>query len=183
MLPVLRVAVVGPESCGKTTLIAALAARLRSAGIAVAVADEYAREYYARRVYRPTPDDVLSIARGQLAAEARALRPETRVLLCDSTVLTCVIWSEVAFGAAAPELAGLSSPRDYGLTLLPRPDIAWQSDPLRSHPQARAMLLGRYRRALRTAGVSAVEVSGNGAARVEMAWDALRREVAGLPEF
>jgi nicotinamide riboside kinase len=183
MSSVLRIAIVGPESCGKTTLAVALAARLGSAGIGAAVVEEYAREYYAQRAYHPTPADVLAIAHGQLAAERRAAQAGCRVLLCDSTVLTCLVWSEVAFGVVAPELAGLCRPRNYGLTLLPRPDIPWAPDPLREHPQARDMLLQRYRCALTAAGVQAVEIYGNGDAREEMAWNALARTLAELPKI
>ena len=183
MSSVLRIAIVGPESCGKTTLAAALAARLSAAGIGAAMVEEYARAYYAQRAYQPTPDDVLAIARGQLAAERRAEQAGCRVLLCDSTVLTCQVWSEVAFGAVAPELAGLCRPRDYGLTLLPRPDIPWAPDPLRTHPQARDMLLQRYRRALADAGAPVVEIYGNGALREEMAWSALAQTLAELPKI
>lgn len=181
MSGVVRVAIVGPESCGKTTLAIRLAARLEQAGVRAAVVNEYAREYYACRPYRPTPEAVLEIARGQLAAEARAGRqPGLRVLLCDSTVLTCRIWSEVAFGAVPEALAALCRPRDYALTLLPRPDIPWAPDPLRTHPQARGMLLERYRRALAEAGAPVVEIEGDGAAREDLAWQALCRM---LPEL
>lgn len=184
MPSVLRVAIVGPESCGKTTLADALATRLRAqTSLSVAVVGEYARDYYAQRDYRPTPQDVLAIARGQLAAEAQALQRQPQVLLCDSTVLTCLIWSEVAFGTVAPALAELYRPEAYGLTLLPCPDLPWAPDPLRTHPRTRDMLLQRYRDALRASGAALVEITGSGAARTEMAWQALYRCLPELPKI
>ena len=65
----LKIAIVGPESCGKTTLARALADALNAAGIAAAWVPEYARDYFATRPYRSTPEIIEEVARGQLAAE------------------------------------------------------------------------------------------------------------------
>lgn len=175
--PPLRLAIVGPESCGKSTLAQALTASLNAAGVAARGVEEYARDYYAARAYAPTPDDVQAIARGQLEREAQAAR-HTEVLVCDSTALTCVIWAEVAFGRASPELAALNRPRDYALTFLACPDLPWQPDPLRSHPDQRDWLFGLYRAALDAAGVIPVPIRGLGEARLDAALAAIRQ--AGL---
>lgn len=172
--PPLRLAIVGPESCGKSTLAHELTASLVEAGVAALCVDEYARDYYAERVYAPTPADVLVIARGQLEREAQAAC-HAEVLVCDSTVLTCVIWAEVAFGRAEPALAGLNRPQDYALTLLACPDLPWHPDPLRSHPDQRDWLYGLYRAALEAAGVAPVPIRGLGNARLEAALAAIRQ--------
>lgn len=178
----LRIAIVGPESCGKSTLAADLAAALLQHGVSVAVVPEFAREYYASREYRPTPADVLAIARGQLAAEA-ALGGQARLLLCDSTVLTCRIWAEVAFGQAEEALLQLNRPQDYALTLLAAPDIPWQYDPLRSHPAQRDWLFGLYRAALDAAAVDYLVVRGDRQQRVAAIWPQLQRWCPELPVF
>ncbi|AXK38206.1 AAA family ATPase [Crenobacter cavernae] len=171
---VTRIALVGPESCGKSALAAALAHSLAEQGARVARIDEYARHYYATRPYRPTMADIEAIAAGQLAAEAVAVGAGARVLVCDSTVLTCVVWAEVAFGEASRVLHALNRPRDYALTLLPLPDLPWAPDPLRSHPDERDMLFARYRAKLTAAGVASAEIGGLDQARVDAAWQALR---------
>ena len=168
-----RIAIVGPESCGKSTLAAALAQRWQQQGQRVAVVAEYARDYYAHRPYQPTPQHILAIARGQLAAEQAALAAGADILLCDTTVLTCRIWAEVAFGQAEPALLALNRPQDYTLTLLAAADLPWQPDPLRSHPEARDWLLGLYRQALDDAAVDYRLVSGHGDTRLAAAWQAL----------
>ncbi len=179
----LKIAIVGPESCGKTTLARALAAALNEAGIAAAWVPEYARDYFAARPYRSTPEIIEDVARGQLAAE-QSLAGGVQVLLCDTTALNCKIWSEVAHGHCSPGLLALCRPGDYALTLLAEPDIPWEPDPLRSHPTQRDWLFGLYRQALQDAGVDATRVSGAHERRMAQARAALAALWPGeLPKF
>ncbi|OQS30958.1 nicotinamide mononucleotide-binding protein [Chromobacterium haemolyticum] len=179
----LKIAIVGPESCGKTTLARALAAALNASGIAAAWAPEYARDYFATRPYRSTPEIIEEVARGQLAAE-QALAAVVQVLLCDTTALNCKIWSEVAHGRCSPGLLELYRPGDYALTLLAEPDIPWEPDPLRSHPTQRDWLFGLYRQALEEAGIDATRVSGAHEQRMAQALAALAAIWPGeLPKF
>ena len=180
----LRIAVLGPESSGKSTLCRMLLPLLQAQGVAVAWVDEYARHYYANRAYQPTPQQVLEIAQGQLAGEAAAEANGARVLLCDTTVLTCRIWAEVAFGAAGPALLALDTPQRYALTLLACPDMPWQPDPLRSHPEARDWLLDLYRQALAREGVAPLLLQGSPQARLAAVWRVLQRDyLPELPNF
>jgi nicotinamide riboside kinase len=178
-----RIAIVGPESCGKSTLAAQLASRLQQHGVAAVAVAEYARAYYADRPYQPSAADILAIAQGQLQAEQAACAAGAAVLLCDTTVLTCRIWAEVAFGRAEPALLALNRPQDYALTLLTAPDLPWQPDPLRSHPDSRDWLFGLYRDALLAAGVRYQLVAGQGGRRQAAAWAALRLIMPQLPVF
>ncbi|MCP9759425.1 nicotinamide mononucleotide-binding protein [Aquitalea sp. S1-19] len=168
----LRVAVLGPESSGKSTLVQALAGRLGRAGMRVACVDEYARSYYACRPYLPSLADVETIALAQCRNEDMAAQ-QADVVLCDTTALTCRIWAEVAFGSASGTINRLCHDYRYGLTLLARPDIPWQADPLRSHPHERDWLLSLYRQALATQPERVVEVYGVLEQRLEQALSAL----------
>ncbi|WP_434628731.1 AAA family ATPase [Chromobacterium sp. CV08] len=168
----IRVAIVGPESSGKSTLAEEWARRLRAGGRRAVSVPEYARAYYADRPYLSTMADIEAIAAGQLAAERRA-EEGAEILLCDTTVLTCKIWAEVAHQKASDALLALYRPRDYALTVLARPDIPWEPDPLRSHPEQRDWLLELYRRELDRCGIEAVEVAGSREARLARAQQAL----------
>ena len=79
---VLRVSLTGPESTGKSTLAARLAAHYGTT-----FAPEFAREYLAGSGPHYTAEDLEEIARGQLAAEAEAEALATRVVFCDSDLL------------------------------------------------------------------------------------------------
>ncbi|UTH72855.1 AAA family ATPase [Chromobacterium sp. IIBBL 290-4] len=168
----LRVAIVGPESSGKSTLAEDWERLLRSQGRRAVWVREYSREYYASRPYVSTPADIEAIAAGQLRAEEEAAK-EADILLCDTTALTCKIWAEVAHGEASATLLSLYRPQAYALTVLARPDIPWEPDPLRSHPTQRDWLLDLHRAALREAGVAAIELTGSRAERLQAAQEAL----------
>jgi nicotinamide riboside kinase len=168
----LRVAIVGPESSGKSTLAVALEAALAARGMAVSRVDEYAREYYARRVYEPTMADIEAIALEQQRREDAAAH-SAELVLCDSSALTNCIWAEVSFGVASELLLTLNRPQHYALTLLARPDIVWQPDPLRSHPDQRDWMFGLYQAALAQGGVTPLIVGGDREARLAMALAAI----------
>ncbi|MEO9383834.1 ATP-binding protein [Chromobacterium phragmitis] len=169
----IRVAIVGPESSGKSTLAREWASRLRGQGRAAVWVEEYSRAYYAGRDYVSTMGDIEAIAAGQLRAEALAAQGGAGILLCDTTVLTCKIWAEVAHGGASATLQALYRPHDYALTVLACPDIPWEPDPLRSHPTQRDWLLELNRRELERQGIAALEVSGAREARLARAMAAL----------
>lgn len=182
-----RIAVLGPESCGKSTLARQLAAALRTQGLRAVPVEEYARAYYAQRPYQPDQvgmADIEAIAQGQLQAEAAAAL-EHDWLVCDTTVLTCKIWADVAFGRPSAALLQCYRPQDYALTLLTAADIPWQPDPLRSHPQQRDWLLGLYQAELARQGMAHTLLQGSEAQRLQQALQALWQVpayVAALPK-
>jgi NadR type nicotinamide-nucleotide adenylyltransferase len=124
-----RISLTGPESAGKSSLAAQLAAHYGTTFV-----PEYARAYLEENGSAYTLADLEAIARGQLAAEDAAAALATGFLFCDTDLLVVKIWAENAFGTCpAWVLAELETPR-YSLTLLLAPDLPWAPDPLREHP-------------------------------------------------
>lgn len=164
-LPSPRIAILGPESCGKSTLAVALAQALTRAGQPAQWLEEYAREFYATRAYRPTPEQVEAIAVEQSRREDAV---SGRIAVCDTTALTCLIWAEEAFGAASETLQRLAR-RPYTLTLLTATDVPWEYDPLRSHPLERDRLFARHVAQLQALGVEYVVVDGPHERRLQQA--------------
>jgi len=161
-----RISVTGPESAGKSTLAAQLAAHYGTSFV-----PEYARHYLEENGARYTLADLEAIAHGQLAAEDAAARQATGLLICDTDLLVLKIWAENAFGTCpAWVLAGLEKPR-YALTLLLAPDLPWAPDPLREHPDPaqRWHFYALYRAELVTRGWRFVEISGPAAERLAQA--------------
>lgn len=152
-----RISLTGPESAGKSSLAAQLAAHYGTTWV-----PEYARAYLEAHGPTYALPDLAAIARGQLAAEDAVATQATGLLFCDTDLLVVKIWAENAFGTCpAWVLAELAKPR-YALTLLLAPDLPWAPDPLREHPDPaqRWHFYELYRAELVGRGWPFVEISG-----------------------
>lgn len=163
-----RIAILGPESTGKSTLAAELSAHFHEPWVR-----EYARAYLQQLDRRYVEADLLRIARGQLAEEARAEQAVDQLLFCDTNLLTILIWSEDKFGRIAPELQALWQPYRYDLSLLLYPDLRWESDPQREDPHRLQELFHTYEQALEREKVNFAVIKGQGPQRLQNALWAL----------
>jgi len=154
-----RIAVVGPESSGKTTLTEALAHHYRCG-----YTKEYARYFLQEQGPTYTREDLLGIAQGQLMVEAEAQRLTGehggKLIVCDTDMITIRIWSEEKYCAVDPLLAKLAADVHYDLWLLCSPDIPWEADPLRENPLDRDRLFTVYAQALKAMARPYLVVSG-----------------------
>lgn len=179
--PGLVVCLTGPESTGKSTLAQELATAL-----AVPLVPEVARDYLQRRavVGQPgyAPEDLLNIAKQQLAAEQAALAAGAGLIVCDTDLLVVQVWWRERFGEPDPWLRRAMSERTPRRYLLMAPDLPWQPDPLRESPSDRDRLFDVYLRALRGDEHPFAEVFGTGSARFERAM-ACVQDWLSEPEF
>lgn len=139
-----KIAVVGAESSGKTTLARDLALALGGAYV-----PEFARTFLEARGPAYEQRDLLTIARGQAEAEDHASRTATGPVICDTDLITIRIWSEEKYGRCDPWILRQSEERPYDHWLLCAPDIPWEPDPLRENPHDRDRLFAIYERLLR----------------------------------
>jgi nicotinamide riboside kinase len=96
MSPVLKIAILGAECTGKTTLLADMAAHLRARGARVSVVDEVLRQWCAAQGRTPRADEQAAIMQAQIAAVDAAKACD--YLLCDTTPLVTAVYSDVLFG-------------------------------------------------------------------------------------
>ncbi len=164
----LRIAIVGPESSGKTTLTEALAHHY-----GCAYTKEYARTYLEDNGPGYVEEDLMHIAGGQLLVEGEAQElakdKGSDLLICDTDMLTIRIWSEEKFGRCHLLLMRLVEDVSYDLWLLCTPDIAWQPDPLRENPKDRDRLFAVYERMLQTMDKPYRIVAGSHEERMKIA--------------
>ena len=158
-----RIALIGPESVGKSTLAHRLSERC-----GMSVVDEYAREYVADlgRAYEYA--DVEKIALRQ--CEEYELYKEA---FFDTDMIITKVWFDVVYGRR-PEWLDLwmrSHKMDFYLLL--KPDIEWKADPTRENGDKREWLYGLYKKEVETLGVSYYEVCGVGEERLKNALIAL----------
>lgn len=169
----LKIAIVGPESSGKTALCHALAEHFQEPWV-----EEFAREYLLERDGKYEQEDLWEIAKGQLELEKKAITQAKHFLFCDTTLLVIQIWSEYKFGNCRSEILKHYKPDDYALHLLLEPDLDYENDPLRENPslEERLQLFETYRRELKNSGANFALVKGYGAERLKNALKILRSQ-------
>jgi len=174
MAEAIRIAIVGAESTGKSTLAQALAGRLADlTGRRCTWVGEWLRDWCAHEGRTPRPDEQLAIAQRQQALidEAAAVHD---LVVCDTTPLMTAVYSDLLFDDRSLEGYAIEQQRRCQITLLTALDIAWQPDGLqRDGPQVRQPVDDRVRALLIGHGLPWALVAGQGTARVESAVDAV----------
>jgi nicotinamide riboside kinase len=172
--PALRIAIVGAESTGKSTLAAALALRLGElTGLRCTAVGEWLRQWCDDHGRTPRPHEQLAIAEHQQALiDAAAAQHE--VVVCDTTPLMTAVYSAMLFDDHSLAAYALTQQRGCALTLLTALDIPWVADGLqRDGPQVRPLVDDRVRTLLIGAGLPWALVAGSGEARLQAAVDAV----------
>lgn len=154
-----RVCLLGGESTGKSSLAAALADTLETTWAA-----EYGRDLWQSRNGRLDLPDMLEIGRMQVAREERCAARADKVLICDTSPLTTLFYSQDLFGTVDDELRQLAE-RDYDLLLLCAPDFPFVQDGTRRTPDFRQHQHDWYKRALAERKLPYHELSGSPATR------------------
>jgi HTH-type transcriptional repressor of NAD biosynthesis genes len=157
-----RVAVVGPESSGKTTLAQDLARHFGTVFV-----PEASRAFYDVKGIDYEIADILPIARAQKADE-EALAPKARgLLVLDTDLLTIAIWSHVLYGSCPSEAEEMAAAQRVDLTILLKNDLPWTYDPQRCHPEPaqRDDFFARLRDGLVRLGRRFTVVGGDGMTR------------------
>lgn len=152
----MRIALLGAESTGKTTLAHALAERLHGVYM-----PEYGRLYSERHGNESTALDLAHIAAGQLLAEEEAARSlPGRPLICDTDVLTTCTYAQLYLGRCPETLWQLAALRRYDYTFLLLPTLPHQADTIRLFGGQRHQHTGLLRAGLLQLGRSFQFVGG-----------------------
>jgi NadR type nicotinamide-nucleotide adenylyltransferase len=162
----LKIAIVGAESTGKSSLAAALAAHYNTCFVA-----ESARVFLEKTNGNYTEADLIKFAQAQLHAENETMQKANTILFCDTDISNIRIWSEIKYGRCALDLLNLNVAARYDAALLCNIDLPWQADTLRENPDEdmRKKLHLMYLDDLVVNEVRFGVVSGAGEDRVRMA--------------
>jgi NadR type nicotinamide-nucleotide adenylyltransferase len=169
-MPLKKIVIIGPESTGKSTLCADLAAHFKTEWVR-----EYAREYLEEHGMGYSYETLSSIARGQLALEDKGAA--ANLLFIDTDLYVIKVWSEYVFGRCEGWILNEIVRRKYDGYLLANTDLPWADDPLREYPDPgiRERLFHIYKDLLINQSVPWAEVSGVGDERLERAIGAVER--------
>ncbi len=157
----IRIAITGPESTGKTTLSEALSKTLN--GLLVT---EFARTYLMDLGRDYNENDLLIIARNQFKSNSQSTH--LPYLIADTEMTVLKIWSEVKYGACAAELKELLDQQQFDHYFLCSPDIPWEEDPLREHPEMREELFHLYHSELESRQLPYTIITGDRETRIDL---------------
>lgn len=175
-----KVVVIGPESTGKSSLCSALAVHFNTIWC-----PEYAREYLLQHGTDYSFDDLLTIAKGQIALEekhtAQAEAAGKDFLFIDTDMYVMKVWCEYVFGKCHPFILDEINKRSYDYYLLANTDLPWTKDELREYPdeKPRRELLAIYKDILINQNTPWAMVSGIGEIRVQNAVEIVKEYFRG----
>lgn len=137
-----RVAVVGAESTGTTTLAQDLAENYVTAWV-----PEYGREYSEQFKFREgatwRTEDFVDIAREQCRREDELAQACQGVLVCDTDALATAIWHERYMGFPSPEVNEIARSRSCHLYLVTDVSIPFVQDGFRDGEHLRGWMQER----------------------------------------
>lgn len=165
--------ITGPESTGKSTLSQALAEQLDTVWVA-----EYAREYIGKLDRPYQEEDLLKIAKGQIAAEeAQLLHARNGLLICDTDLYVIKVWSEHRYNNCHAYILEEIATRKYDHYLLCSIDLPWEYDPQREYPELaeREYFFNIYQDIVQQSGVPWTLISGNPEERLHKSIETIKK--------
>ena len=151
-----KIAIVGPESTGKSTMSQQLAKFYK-----VPWVPEYARYYCAALTTDCTLQDEINMFHGQLALEEAVLATaQTDFIICDTTFITVKIWSDEMLGETPQIVLDALKNKPYDFYLLLDIDLPWQDDPLRDFPHKRQHFMQIWHQELKSLNANYQVISG-----------------------
>lgn len=151
-----KIAIVGPESTGKSTISQALAKHYN-----VPWVPEYARYYCSALTEACTMQDEINMFHGQVALEESVLAiAETEFIICDTTFITVKIWSDEILGESPSIVLEALKARTYDFYVLLDIDLPWQEDPLRDFPHMREHFMSIWHKELKAMQANYAVVGG-----------------------
>ena len=173
-----KIVVVGPESTGKSTLCGQLAQHYETTWC-----PEFAREYLLTNGKNYDFEDLLTIAKGQLALEDEysATLEENSLpmledgghlpLFIDTDMYVMKVWCEFVFENCHRFILDEIVKRKYDLYLLCNTDLPWVKDELREYPdiKSRKKLYAIYKDLMINQSIPWVDIRGSYEERLQRA--------------
>lgn len=164
----ISIAIVGPESTGKSTLAKALADHFKAICV-----PEYSREFL-NKLDRPyQQQDLLEIAKGQLLSAENEKSKSNRILILDTDLFVIKVWSEFKYGECDPQILKMLKDNQADFYILTAADIPYEYDPLRENPDDREELFEIYHQELVKAKVKFSVLKGTSDERLHTAIQAI----------
>lgn len=144
---IIRIAIFGPESTGKTTLAKQLADYYQTVWV-----PEFARDYLQEKLNSGRGvcdiDDMLPIAYGQTKLENESAAIADTYLFCDTNLMVTKVFSELYYNFCDSLLDKAARTHQYDLFFLTDIDVPWEDDGLRDSPEGRESVFSVFKQSL-----------------------------------
>ena len=165
---IIKIAMYGPESTGKTTLASQLAEVFNTIWI-----PEFARDYlqdkWDLKQEICTQEDLIPIAIGQIKLENDALVNANKFLFCDTNSLVTKVFSDIYYNSCDPILDQAAQVHYYDLIFLTDVDVTWEPDDIRDKPNDRETTFATFEKTIKEYKKPYIKLSGNKEERLEKA--------------
>jgi NadR type nicotinamide-nucleotide adenylyltransferase len=164
----IKVVLFGPESTGKTVLAKTLAEHYNTLWV-----PEFSRLFAEEKSEKGealSKEDVLTIAKGQMALENKLSKQANRLLICDTDLLETKVYSEVYYNGFSPDLLKkFAAENYYNLYFLTNIDIPWEPDGIRDKPNERVSMFQAFENVLIESKKNYVMLKGTKEERLKIA--------------
>jgi nicotinamide riboside kinase len=165
---IIRIAIFGPESTGKTTLAKQLAEYYKTVWV-----PEFARDYLQEKLDSGRGvcdiDDMLPIAYGQTKLENESAAIANTYLFCDTNLMVTKVFSELYYNFCDSLLDKAARTHQYDLFFLTDIDVPWEDDGLRDSPEGRDSIFSAFRQSLIANKKPFITLSGDKETRLKKA--------------
>ena len=166
----LKIAILGPESTGKSQLAEDLAEHFQAPWV-----PEYARTYVEKLNQPYTFEDICNIANEQIKEEKSIEKqPKSgKFIFFDTDLIITKVWFEYCFGKCPEFVTNRLAEGFFDLYLLCSPDLEWVPDSVREHGADRDFFFNWYKKEIELLQKPYVIISGQGKERIHQAIAAL----------
>ena len=166
-----KIAIIGPECTGKTTLSRQLALHYKTIWV-----PEFARDYIEKLQRKYVFEDLEIIARNQFA-QINAKYPEASdYVFFDTDLIITKVWFEVVFNKVPGWINSAIAISNFDLYLLCNIDIHWEPDTVRENGgEMRKVLFNMYKQELENHSLQYKIVTGTENARTENALEIINK--------
>ena len=165
---IIKIALFGPESTGKTTLAKQLAEYYETEWVPE-FARDYLQEKWEENQHICVADDMMPIAYGQTALENEKLSKANTYLFCDTNLMVTKVFSEMYYGFCDPLLNEAALEHEYDLFFLTDIDVPWEKDDIRDTPDGRETVFSVFKQTLIDTKKPFIILSGNKESRLAKA--------------
>ena len=168
----LKVAIIGPESTGKSELTKALANHFQTPWV-----EEYARGYIQKLDRKYDFSDVSNIAQKQIEQELffeNEYEGNSDYVFFDTELIITKVWFEYCYKRVPDFLTDRLEKRFFDFYLLCATDLAWVFDPVREHGDDRDFFFDWYKCEVEQLQKPYAIVTGTGSERLQNAISAVQ---------